>query len=80
MVEDLKAIAARHNKTVAHLALRWVLSNPVISVGLVGFRRPSEVDGSLGALDWSLSADEMQEIDAAFHTHGVDAAPPVWLE
>ena len=80
VVEELKLIAARHGKTVAHLALRWVLSNPVVSVGLVGFRRPEEVDASLGALDWSLSAEELQEIDAIFQKHGVDPAPPVWVE
>ncbi|CAN5748483.1 aldo/keto reductase AkrN [soil metagenome] len=80
VVEDLKAIAARHDKTVAHLALRWVLSNPVVSVGLVGFRRPAEVDASLGALDWSLSLDEIKEIDAIFQKHAVEPAPPVWLE
>lgn len=80
VVEELKGIAARHNKTVAHLALRWVLANPVISVGLVGFRKPAEVDASMGALDWSLSADEMNEIEAAFRKHAVDAAPPIWLE
>jgi aryl-alcohol dehydrogenase-like predicted oxidoreductase len=80
VVEELKAIAAQHGKTVLDLALRWVLTNPAVSVGLVGFRRPEEVDGALGALDWSLSSAEQQQIDAAFARHGVDPAPPVWLE
>jgi len=80
VVEQLKTIAARHDKTVAHLALRWVLTNPVVSVGLVGFRNPAEVEASLGALDWSLSLGEISEIDAIYRRHGVDEAPPVWLE
>lgn len=80
VVEELKTLAARRGKTVLDLALRWVLSNPVVSVALVGFRKPEEVDGMAGALGWSLSAEELAEIDAIFAKHGVDPAPPVWLE
>ena len=79
-VEDLKPIAARHGKTVAHLALRWVLSNPVVSVALVGFRRPAEVEEGAASLDWSLDEETLEEIDAVFDKHGVDTAPPVWVE
>jgi aryl-alcohol dehydrogenase-like predicted oxidoreductase len=80
VVEELKEIAAHRGKTVLDLALRWVLANPVVSTALVGFRKPAEVEGMLGALDWSLTADEMAAIDAAFRKHDVDPAPPVWLE
>ncbi len=79
-VDNLKPIAARHGKTVAHLALRWVLSNPVVSVALVGFRRPAEVEEGAASLDWSLDQETLDEIDAVFAKHGVDTAPPVWVE
>jgi aryl-alcohol dehydrogenase-like predicted oxidoreductase len=52
----------------------------VVSVALVGFRKPAEVDGMAGALGWSLDAEELAEIDAIFAKHGVDPAPAVWLE
>lgn len=80
VVEELKGIAAARGKTVAHLAFQWVLSNPVVSVGLIGFRTPAEVEASVGGLSWNLSQEERQEIDAIFQKHGVDPAPPVWLE
>lgn len=80
VVEELKAVAQRYGKSMPHLALRWVLENPVVSVGLVGFRNPSEVDASLGALEWSLGADVLEEIDAIFQKYGVDVTPPVWVE
>jgi aryl-alcohol dehydrogenase-like predicted oxidoreductase len=80
VVEELKALAARRGKSVIDLALRWVLSNPVVSVALVGFRNPEEVDGMAGALGWTLSPAELAEIDAIFTRHGVDPAPDVWLE
>lgn len=79
-VDDLKPIAARHGKTVAHLALRWVLSNPVVSVALVGFRRPAEVEEGAASLDWALDQETLGEIDAVFAKHGVDTAPPAWVE
>ncbi len=79
-VDELKPIAARHGKTVAHLALRWVLSNPVVSVALVGFRRPVEVEEGAASLDWSLDQETLDEINAVFDKHGVDTAPPVWVE
>jgi aryl-alcohol dehydrogenase-like predicted oxidoreductase len=80
VVEDLKQIAARHERSIADLALRWVLTNPVVSVALVGFRRPEEVEANMGALGWSLSPVDLAEIEAVFQKHGVDVAPPVWLE
>ena len=79
-VEALKAFAAARGLSLPQLALRWTLSNPVISVALVGCRRPAEVEENLGALGPPLSAAEMAEIDAVFARHGAVTTPPGWLE
>lgn len=79
-VEDLKAVAKRYGKTVPQLALRWTLSNPVISTALVGCRNPREVDDNAGAVGWSISDADMKEIDAIFARHGAITTPEVWLE
>jgi len=79
-VDDLKAIAARHGKTLPQLALRWTTSNPAIGTGLVGFRRPEEVTENLGALGWQLGAADMAEIDAVFARHDAITEPSGWLE
>jgi aryl-alcohol dehydrogenase-like predicted oxidoreductase len=79
-VEELKTIAARHGKTLPQLALCWTTSNPAIATGLVGFRRPEEVEENLGALGWQLSPTEMAEIDAVFARHGAVTEPDGWLE
>ena len=55
-VEELKALAARYGKTLPQFALRWTLSHPAIHTGLVGFRRPEEVEENLGALGFTISA------------------------
>ncbi len=80
VVEELKGLAARYNKTLPQFALRWTLTNPVISTALVGCRTPAEVEENLGALGWSIADSDMQEIDAIFARHGVNPAPDVWLE
>jgi myo-inositol catabolism protein IolS len=79
-VEDLKPIAKRYNKTLPQLAIRWTLSNPVISTALVGCRNPREVDDNAGAIGWSISDADMREIDAIFARHGAITMPGTWLE
>ena len=79
-VNDLKPIAARHGKTMAQLALRWALRNPVVSVALIGFRRPEEVEENVAGLDLSLDQETLDEIEAVFAKHGVDTAPEAWVE
>ena len=78
--EELKTLAARHGKTLPQLALRWTTANPAISTGLVGFRRPEEVEENLGGMGWTLSAAEMTEIDAILARHGAVTTPEGWLE
>jgi aryl-alcohol dehydrogenase-like predicted oxidoreductase len=79
-VADLTRLAARYGKTLPQLALRWTLSNPVVGTALVGFREPAEVTEDLGALDWTISAADMAEIDAILARHGCVTVPPGWLE
>jgi len=79
-VEELKALAAEYHKTLPQFALHWTLSNPVISVALVGCRQASEVEENLGALGWSISAADMAAIDASFARHQAVTTPTGWLE
>lgn len=79
-VNELKPTAQKHGKKMPHLALRWVLSNPTVSVALVGARNPNEVEDNMGALGWTLSQNDKTEIDGIFQKYGVDVKPDVWLE
>jgi aryl-alcohol dehydrogenase-like predicted oxidoreductase len=79
-VEDLKAMAKRYGKSLPQFALRWTLSNPIVSTALVGCRSPKEVDDNVGALGWSISEADMKEIEAIFARHGAVTMPEVWLE
>ena len=61
-VEKLKGIAADHGKTIAQLAIAWVLDNPAVSVALAGAKKPAEIIEDLGG-DWELPAGVEKEID-----------------
>ena len=80
VVEDLKGLAAKYGKTLPQFALRWTLTNPVISTALVGCRNVNEVNDNMGALSWSISEADMKAIDESFARHDVDPTPNVWLE
>ncbi len=80
VVEDLKAIAARHDRSLPQLALRWATAHPVVSTALVGCRNVAEVEDNVGALEWSMSEGEVAEMDAIFARHGVNPVPNYWVE
>jgi myo-inositol catabolism protein IolS len=79
-VEELKPMAKRYGKSLPQFALRWTLSNPVISTALVGCRNESEVNENAGAIGWSITDADMLEIDAIFARHGVVTTPETWIE
>ncbi|MCY3833033.1 MAG: aldo/keto reductase [Chloroflexi bacterium] len=71
VTERLKEIAVRHDKSVAQLALAWVLSNPAVTVGLVGMRNERELEENIAAIDWRLSEADRADIDQVFAEVGV---------
>ena len=66
VVDRLKAIAKRHDKSVAQMAIAWTLGHPAVSVGLVGVRNEWELKENVAAVDWELGTDVREEIDAIF--------------
>lgn len=62
-VEQLKAIARRHDKTVAQLALNWAVHQPGVTAAIVGAKRPSQIVENSGAVGWSIRLDEIPAID-----------------
>ena len=80
IVDDLKPIAASRGKTMAQLALRWVLSNPAVSVAIPGTLNVQELEENLGVMEWALSGEDMRQIDEVFAKHGVDRYPDVAIE
>lgn len=63
LVEALRPIAERQGRTVAQLAVAWVLRRPEITAAIVGARTPTQIEETAPAGDWQLSAEELAQID-----------------
>jgi aryl-alcohol dehydrogenase-like predicted oxidoreductase len=63
VVDVLKAIATEIGRTVPQVALNWVLQRPTVSTLVIGARNEAQLRDSLGAVDWALSAEQMQRLD-----------------
>jgi hypothetical protein len=79
-VEELKGIADGYGRSLPQLALRWAISHPAVSTALVGCRNVAELDDNAGAVGWSISDEDLAEIDAIFARHGVNTVPDYWIE
>jgi aryl-alcohol dehydrogenase-like predicted oxidoreductase len=66
-VELLREIGQRHGRTPGEVAIAWTLNNPAVTAAIVGVRKPGQVDGIAGALEFRLSAEEIAEIEK-FHS------------
>jgi aryl-alcohol dehydrogenase-like predicted oxidoreductase len=66
LVELLRKIGERHNQAPGEVALAWVLSNPAVTAAIVGLRKPEQVQGTAGALEFRLEEKEVTEIESFF--------------
>lgn len=65
IVDALDAIARETGKSVAQVAINWVLQRPSVSTVIIGARDEAQLKQNLAAAGWSLSADQMARLDAA---------------
>ena len=63
LIERMKKIAAAHNASVAQVALAWILAKPFVSTILLGASKTAQLEDNLGALNVTLSASELAELD-----------------
>jgi len=63
LVEHLCEIAERNGRTVAQLAISWVLRRSEVTAAIVGARRPGQIAETAGASDWVLSQEDIEEIE-----------------
>ena len=57
VVERLKDVAGRYEKSVAQMAIAWNLGHPAVSVGLVGVRNEWELKENVAAVGWKLDTE-----------------------
>ena len=65
LVAPLRQMAAEKGATSSQVAIAWVLAKGPSIVPLIGARTRTQLAESLGALQITLSSDEMEHIEAA---------------
>lgn len=75
-IEAMRVIAQAHGVSVAQIALAWLLHQPQVTSVIVGAKRPEQLEDNLAASGVSLSAEEMQALDAV---SALPAEYPGWM-
>lgn len=72
VLDTLASIAKETGKTVAQVALNWVVSRPSVSTVVIGARNEAQLKDNLGAVGWSLTPKQIERIDKA------SEVPPIY--
>jgi aryl-alcohol dehydrogenase-like predicted oxidoreductase len=62
-VEALRPVADEAGRTMADLAIAWVLANPVITSPIIGASRPDQLDAAVRAVESPLEPDLKSHLD-----------------
>lgn len=62
LVEMLKTVGCKYNKTSAQVALRWILDTNKVLATLVGIKTINQVKENVGALGWSLEKADYDQL------------------
>jgi aryl-alcohol dehydrogenase-like predicted oxidoreductase len=85
VVDVLDVVAAETGRSVAQVALNWLLSRPTVANIVVGARNEEQLKQNLGAVGWSLDPQQIARLDAAsqetpiypyWHQKGFDERNP----
>src|SRR5882724_1784506 len=66
LVEGLREIAKRHNRSVGEVAIGWTLHHPAVTGAIVGARNARQAAGVMRAGDLRLTDGEINEIEEFF--------------
>ncbi len=59
----LGAIGRRHGRSAGEVAIAWTLRHPAVTGAIVGMRSAKQVGGVIGAAEFRLSPEEIEEIE-----------------
>jgi len=65
LIDVLDEIAAETGKTVAQVALNWLLQRPTVVSVIIGARNEDQLRQNLGAVGWNLTQAQIIKLDTA---------------
>ncbi|WP_022927993.1 aldo/keto reductase [Patulibacter americanus] len=72
IIDVLRVVAEQQERSVAQVALAWVLAQRGVTSVITGVRRPDQLTDNLGALDVVLTPDQLRALDQ------ISAPPPAY--
>jgi aryl-alcohol dehydrogenase-like predicted oxidoreductase len=63
IIDAMQAIAKERGKSVAQIALNWLLQMPGVTAPIIGVRTMKHLEDNLGASGWSLTSDQMERLN-----------------
>lgn len=66
IVERVAAVAKKHAKPMAQVALAWVLAKPGITAPIIGASKPTHLDDAVAALSLKLDAEDMKTLEEPY--------------
>jgi aryl-alcohol dehydrogenase-like predicted oxidoreductase len=65
IVKAVEAVAKDTGRTMAQVALNWLLSRPAVTAPIIGARKIDQLLENIGSTGWSLSGDQITALDLA---------------
>ena len=75
VVDCLDAVAKEAGKTIAQIALNWLLQRPSVATLIIGARNEEQLRQNIGATGWKLTPAQIARLDAA---SAVPLTYPYW--
>jgi aryl-alcohol dehydrogenase-like predicted oxidoreductase len=69
LLDKMEAIGQMHGKGIVQVALAWLLTNTLVTAPIIGANSVEQLQDSLGAVGFRLSAEQMRELDAISAWH-----------
>lgn len=66
-VEAIKQFLSSREKSLTHVALAWVLAQPVVTSAIIGASRPEQLEDSLQGVDLVLDDEEQKYLDQVWY-------------
>jgi aryl-alcohol dehydrogenase-like predicted oxidoreductase len=77
VVDVLARVAKERGASVAQVALAWVLANRAVTSVIIGARNLKQLDDNLGAVELTLSAEDLKALDEVSR---IPPAYPLWMD
>lgn len=72
IIDALYELAAETGRSVAQVALNWLLQRPTVSSIIIGARNEEQLKQNLEAVGWNLTTEQVKKLDAA------SEVPPIY--